>query len=101
MKGKIREILTREIGKPKEGYSEEQLEHFSKVAFQGSIIGFFLIWIGFIIEIFVFSYANRALRSSNPDIIKRAKRAKKIAGVYLLFFVLVNLYVVFLVLFLD
>ncbi|MCK4781393.1 hypothetical protein KAS79_00500 [Candidatus Parcubacteria bacterium] len=99
MKEKIKEIFTKEVGKPKEGYSEKQLEHFSRVAFQGSIIGFFLAWIGFIIQILVFTYANRALKSSNTDTIKRAKSAKKIAGVYLLFFVLVNIYLSFLVLF--
>lgn len=101
MKEKAREIFTKEIGKPKEGYSEEQLEHFSNWAYYGSILGYFFGCIGLIIEILVFSYANRALRSSNPDIIKRAKKAKKIAKVYLLFFLLVNIYVLFLVLFLD
>lgn len=84
--------FTKEVGKSGAGWTEDQLKHFANVAYYIAIGGFFLSVLGIVIEIFVFGYANRALKSLNPDTIKRAKKAKKIAITYFVFFVFMTFY---------
>lgn len=87
------EIKNKEAEKPKNNWTENQLERFAKMAFWGSIIGFFLGVIGLVIEILVFIYANRALKSSNQDTVKRAKKAKNIAIIYFIFNIIISLFI--------